>query len=115
MADALGDPERRATIYETRKSTLAKVNSTPMGGAVVMEEEEVSPDEGTAVRETQHLPDGSSNKFVTQKPKSVDVDLERQGSYGTIDPVDNSVNSKKKKSVPPPGRGESFFKDMNWK
>ena len=103
LVEALADPERRATIDESRRSTLAKVrtkDSTAMGGAVVIEEDEVSADESTG---------------AGPQPNSAGTDVERQGDYGTMKAGEHEESSKNKKRKPPPGRGESYFKEMNWR
>ncbi|KAG8532973.1 uncharacterized protein KY384_001755 [Bacidia gigantensis] len=108
LSDALGDPARRATVDEHRRKTLARiggkasVGSTRLGEDVIVEEEEISSEE-------------SGVDPGTRQTDSGDVDLERQGNYGTIDPEQgSSKGNKDSKRKPPPGRGESYFKEMSW-
>ena len=103
MAHVLGDLARQASVNARRNSILAKANEQPKNGSTtlgntVIIEEEVAPD---------------PNSAGSEAPRR-QMDVEQQGDYGTINAArDDNVRAKNKRE-PSPGRGESFFRELNW-
>ena len=111
--DSISGIRRTSTFGKGGKGSRAGSNVT---GPVTIEEEEVGPeDSGSSGTETggHAAYKGPTISPVAERTEFVEGNTE--SGYGTMSSGKDGDNKSKKGRKPPPGRGESYFKEMNWK